>query len=474
MPYDTRRKSLSLPSLGIHVPKASSKNSPPTSTTPASEQPPSKKPKRSHKSSFSSTSPQAMSPPPKPTVGRPRSAGRPMEHTPPPSPGATGTTKIDTQGINDDIVVAVIEQLEMTANRPHLVKELAAILANDIPAVTSSSNPSAIVSSRLTNYMRRNWTALAPCPMGRELVGTHPKRTYFFLTNTPHQPIPEPSATNALPANTQARIISPSLSSGSNNNVSKDESMSDDAASDSSRRERAALSPSPEVDFSCPELDGDDATPPLTPGGTFSGRNSVSSQSHRSSGAGNTAHKPPPLEREEREFTETAAEVRRRRRSEASAARSAGSSSTASIASKSASASVSGSASPPPHTDDFDIGYQNSQDTERPTYGNDVDMDILTHESKLVVLDQDPLWQASDDGLHEALSRGETIGAVDLVPANGKKRKLEPSAMEIDVEAMGIVSSFGDPNNQETWYWNSLENPENVDLEELDAMFGEC
>lgn len=36
--------------------------------------------------------------------------------------------KIDTEGISDDIVVAVIDQLEKTGNRPHLVKELAAVL----------------------------------------------------------------------------------------------------------------------------------------------------------------------------------------------------------------------------------------------------------------------------------------------------------------------------------------------------------
>ena len=52
-----------------------------------------------------------------------------LEHTPPPSPtDGTVATKIDTEGINDDIVVAVIEQLEKTGNRPHLVKELAAVL----------------------------------------------------------------------------------------------------------------------------------------------------------------------------------------------------------------------------------------------------------------------------------------------------------------------------------------------------------
>lgn len=52
-----------------------------------------------------------------------------LEHTPPPSPLDGGVApKIDTEGINDDIVVAVIDQLEKTGNRPHLVKELAAVL----------------------------------------------------------------------------------------------------------------------------------------------------------------------------------------------------------------------------------------------------------------------------------------------------------------------------------------------------------
>jgi hypothetical protein len=44
--------------------------------------------------------------------------------------------KIDIEGINDDIVVGVIEQLEKTGNRPHLVKELAAVLINFNKSVT--------------------------------------------------------------------------------------------------------------------------------------------------------------------------------------------------------------------------------------------------------------------------------------------------------------------------------------------------
>lgn len=132
MGYNTRRKSLSLPSLGIHLPVTRS----PPATTPVSEQPPAKKMKRSH----GSVSPAPMSPPlrrertPKPVVK--------YEHTPPPSPEAEGdedrasnAKEIDMAGINDEIVEGVIVQLQKTANRPHLVKELASILQNSVKIV---------------------------------------------------------------------------------------------------------------------------------------------------------------------------------------------------------------------------------------------------------------------------------------------------------------------------------------------------
>jgi hypothetical protein len=150
-PYNTRRKSVSLSQLGIHVPsssRSSSHRSPPASaTTPPLEdseqqqQHPNKKVKRSHSSAgqeplspVSSTSPSRASPPllkdvQSPTVRR-VAAG--VEATPPPE---RGTFKIDTEGINDEIVVGVIEQLEKTGNRPHLLKELAAILQHNIGIV---------------------------------------------------------------------------------------------------------------------------------------------------------------------------------------------------------------------------------------------------------------------------------------------------------------------------------------------------
>ena len=43
--------------------------------------------------------------------------------------------KVDLEGINDEIVEAVIVRLEETRNRPHLVKELAATLMDQVKIV---------------------------------------------------------------------------------------------------------------------------------------------------------------------------------------------------------------------------------------------------------------------------------------------------------------------------------------------------
>lgn len=302
MPYNTRRKSLSLPMLGIQLPnssRSSSHRSPPASSA---EQPPQKRQKRIH-TPASSASPSPQTPPTtKARTDRPKPAGRAVQNTPPPSPGVEAVPKIDTEGINDDIVVAVINQLEETGNRPHLLKELAAVLSTQLPIVESSANPSAIISSRLTGYIRRPWTALSPCPVGKELVGTHPKRIYFFLNTCPHQPIPEPNETTAAAAAAvaQARIISPSLSSAA------DESEEDER----DRRARVAMSPSPEVDLSSPELDDDSDTT------TFSSHGSLGRAASTSNIAHNRRAASPPLERDEREFTATASSLQKRSRSQ--------------------------------------------------------------------------------------------------------------------------------------------------------------
>jgi hypothetical protein len=222
-------------------------------------------------------------------------------------------------------------QLQKTRNRPHLVKELAAILSSSVKIVETqvylgnvttnrtstliyvnrSANPSAIISSRLSTYLKRPcWTALAPCPIAKELETVHPRRTYFYLTTYPHQPIPDPAQASAVSGALrfpQRTIISPSLSSAA--------SRSDEA--DAERRRE--LSPSPEVDLSSPDfgdVEDNNLVAPPTPTGSFSGRlphqepitPSTLSRNHRANS--------PPLEKDEKEFTQTARGMQKRQLSQ--------------------------------------------------------------------------------------------------------------------------------------------------------------
>jgi hypothetical protein len=145
-PYNTRHKTLSLHSLGIHVPaaranpRASSNSaspvsmaSPASTTTAKDNQPPTKRQKRAYSESSDDS-------PPRERLPKKRDDAVKFENTPPPSPPAARPSiemsedetmvpkTIDMEGINDEIVEAVIIQLQNTGNRPHLVKELAAIL----------------------------------------------------------------------------------------------------------------------------------------------------------------------------------------------------------------------------------------------------------------------------------------------------------------------------------------------------------
>ncbi|KAM0460807.1 hypothetical protein ACHAO4_001599 [Trichoderma viride] len=296
MPYNTRRKSLSLPSLGIHVPvthasraAASSKStsrgaSTSASATPAasssrSESPDAHPNKRIKKSHAADTAVIETTPPPSP----PRAISEEM-------PDADAAQKIDLESIKDDIVEAVVVQLQSTANRPHLIKELATVLMQSLTAVQQSANPCAIISSRLASYMKRTcWSASAPCPLGKELEAVHPRRTYYFLTNLPRQPLPDFSAS------LQVASLTPSVS------------LTEDSGSDDIEARRRELSPSPEVDLSATEFDNtdDDILMPMTPIGSFS--------SHQSRVILSPRNNAPPLEKDEREFTQTADGLQKRK-----------------------------------------------------------------------------------------------------------------------------------------------------------------
>lgn len=160
--------------------------------------------------------------------------------------------------------------------------------------IASSANPAALLSSRLSTYMKRPWTALAPCPLTKELIPIHPRKVYYYLTTLPRQPLPE-SLDDAMVA-----LDTPSVSS-----LDQDEE-------DAMLRDRARLSPSPEVDLSSPDFEDDHQ---------FHGRHDPHGLSNRSPdfvdrSRSHLMHSnraaSPPLEGDEREFTQTASAVRER------------------------------------------------------------------------------------------------------------------------------------------------------------------
>lgn len=313
--YNTRRKSISLTALGVHLPNTSRVHRPSQKSVSSIEtppQPPNKRVKRSHDdhepiSPVSSPRSNIGSPVAEPQAPRPKSRRGAAEHTPPPSPGdAVLATKVDTEGINDDIVIAVIEQLEKTGNRPHLIKELATVLAATDDSVAHSANPAALLSSRLSLYLKRPWTALAPCPLAKELIPVHPRKVFFFLITQPRQPLPTNSDDIITPVMNEIQRLTPSIS---------DPSIVDDddvEMQEQERYERSRLSPSPDVDLSSSHLDSHIPAAPPTPGESFSGRSSLNPDGTVDSRAQSMRAPSPPLEPDEKGFTETATAVRAR------------------------------------------------------------------------------------------------------------------------------------------------------------------
>jgi hypothetical protein len=181
----------------------------------------------------------------------------------------------------------------------------------------SSANPAALLSSRLSAYLKRPWSALAPCPLDKELTTVHPRKVYYFLTIQPRQPVPVDSSdifSSHAGGKGGRRIISPSISSAS---IDEDPEAAEE-------RKRDAMSPSPELDLETEDLDvavpgaeGDFVTPPTPAGSSFSGRSSLARDgSNGSSSDSVLSHNhraaSPPLEGDEKEFTQTASSMRMR------------------------------------------------------------------------------------------------------------------------------------------------------------------
>ncbi|KAF2487617.1 hypothetical protein BDY17DRAFT_320145 [Neohortaea acidophila] len=458
MPYNTRRKSLSLADLGVVLPKRSRAISHPSPPSTIAEGDESERPaKISKKSHVSSASPPprasargAMSPPKAMTV-RIKDENPKQELSPPPSPTTEGfaPTKVNLEGVSDDIVVATIQQLEETGNRPIFVRELAALLPAKLHSVEKSANPCALISSRLTAYLHRAWPTISPCPLAKDLSPVHPRRLYFYLTTMPKQPVPLAMDPILKPH----RIISPSLSSAS----------AADEDDEQYNRARQALSPSPEVDLSTPELDNEDTEHPPTPGAPFSARNSVS-RSRAASNSDLTRHRragSPPLEREERDFKQTANALHEQALQRRNSQQSHSTNPTSPHASSSG-----------------------ADGEEEPTVSMSIEEDSEESRARKTSEDAAALFGQADHlkplGPHSVLFSSPLLGPqnalrIDTGSLHSKSEKADEPMENLNLDqhratTTAVVSSKDDVV-EVMLDWDDLQSPENVEMAELEDMF---
>lgn len=298
----------------------------------------------------------------------------------------------------------------------------------------SSANPAALLSSRLSAYLKRPWSALSPCPLDKELTTVHPRKVYFFLTTLPRQSFPADSSDIiSLPhagGKGGRRIISPSISS-----ASMDE---DPEAAEERRRDTLSLSPeinlsTEDLDDGAPTLEFEFTTPPTPAGSSFSGRSSLardgSNGSSSDSGAShNYKAASPQLEGDEKEFTQTASSMRMR-------------------------------------------GMNLDDPTVRPSTEDMNEMEIEETEEEKAKRNREAAEALF--GAHHAQAAGMPILTSPLVKPThrvliGEKIKQEGEDVEIN-ESISILGDGGGELSGLTW---DTREPEDIRLEDLDDLFG--
>lgn len=254
---------------------------------------------------------------------------------------------------------------------------------------------------------------------------------YFYLTNTPRQDIPASSddilGTIRGGGKGGKRVISPSLSNAS---VDEDEEVD--------QRKREALSPSPEIDLSTPELDhnADEDMAPPTPAGSFSGRSSLARDGTNPHTEVRLVHNhraaSPPLEGDEREFTQTASSMRARGMSLDDSVR--------------------------PSTEG-----QEHLDSDGPSVPLDETAEMTEQRNKEIAAALFGHAHATHDIDAMDLSSPVVRHAPSHVVAEARKVDM----METDTK--DPVSIVGDTRFGMSW---DMRSPENVELDELDDLFG--
>lgn len=253
---------------------------------------------------------------------------------------------------------------------------------------------------------------------------------YFYLTNTARQEIPENS--DDILGHIRGggkggkRIISPSLSNAS---VDEDEEVE--------QRKREAVSPSPEIDLSTPELDDnpDDDMAPPTPAGSFSGRSSLARDGTNPQNEVRLVHNhrsaSPPLEGDEREFTQTASSMRARGMS-------------------------------------LDESIRPSTEDQEPITEFDVQIEETAEMTELRNKETAAALFGHSHANHDADAMVLSSPVVRPTPLQivTEARKLDM----MDVDTKDHVAAFGETRFGSNW---DMRSPEKVELDELDDMLGD-
>ena len=295
----------------------------------------------------------------------------------------------------------------------------------------SSANPAALLSSRLSAYLKRPWSSTNPCPLDKELTTVHPRKVYFFLTTLPRQEIPTTSLDAFVAPHSGGkggrRVISPSLSNAS---IDEDNESAEE-------RKRTALSPSPEVELSTEDLNfaepgahEDFVTPPTPAGSAFSTRSSLARDGSAGSSSGNSLshnHKAasPPLEGDEKEFTQTASNVRMR-------------------------------------------GMSLDNHIVRPTTENTNDMDVEETEEEKAKRNHEAA-EALFGSLHPQEAHLGSLSSPLVKPMRYTTFNTEVKQEDEDVEMKEPISILGDNGAGLTW---DTREPEDIRIEDLDDLFG--
>lgn len=234
------------------------------------------------------------------------------------------------------------------------------------------------------------------------------------------------------------RIISPSLSNAS---IDEDGESADD-------RKRDALSPSPEVDLSSPEFDedalgaDDDFNAPPTPAGSsFSGRSSLTRDGTNgcSSEGINLVHNhraaSPPLEGDEKEFTQTASSMRMRGMSLE------------------------------------ELNIRQTTEVENPATDDPSAMQVEETEEEKAKRNREAaatLFGGHDENSPEMSLAMMSSPLVDPVQSHPLERNSRREGT-VDVEMKDPISILGDGGFGASW---DVKDPESIELEELDDLFG--